>query len=57
VKHYRIPELAEVLRISKSKCYKMAAAGELPITRIGSRVIVSERDLQKWLAKRRRLSA
>lgn len=37
-----LPDLARVLGISTSHCYRMAAAGELPVPtfRIGGRVLV-----------------
>ena len=42
-------DLAQVLGVSKSTAYRMAANGSIPCLRIGKRVILSRDHLQKWL--------
>ena len=52
----RIPEVAEVLGIGRTKIYEMIATGELPTVRFGRAVRVSVNTLQKWIAERERRS-
>jgi excisionase family DNA binding protein len=41
-----IPQAAQMLGISISKTYEAARAGELPIIRIGTRVLISRKRLE-----------
>jgi excisionase family DNA binding protein len=52
----RIPEVAEVLGIGRTKIYEMIATGELPTVRFGRAVRVSVNTLQKWIAEREQRS-
>ena len=52
----RIPEVAEVLGIGRTKIYEMIATGELPTVRFGRAVRVSVNTLQKWVAEREQRS-
>lgn len=42
-------DVASILGISESKVYKMSAAREIPVTKIGRAVRVRRGDLQEWL--------
>jgi excisionase family DNA binding protein len=53
-----IPEVAELLGISRVRCYEMAASGEIPSIRLSARRIrVQPAALDAWLTERARLSA
>ena len=47
-----LEEAARLLRISRGKAYSMAAAGELPIVRMGRSVRVRRDRLDAWLDAR-----
>lgn len=40
----KVPEVAEVLRIARSRAYELVAVGEIPAVRIGRSVRVSCRS-------------
>lgn len=44
---YNMKEVAEVLGISKSLAYEMAKKGELPVIRLGSRILVPIKKLHQ----------
>ena len=44
-----IPETARLLGISISKTYEAARLGQLPIIRLGTRVLVSRRRLEELI--------
>jgi excisionase family DNA binding protein len=46
---YTIPEVAQYLKLSKSKVYHLVQTGQLPHIKIGKNVRVKESDLNKWL--------
>jgi excisionase family DNA binding protein len=46
----RIVEVAEMLAISRSKCYEMIQSGELPFIKLGRAIRVARADLDEWLA-------
>jgi excisionase family DNA binding protein len=55
----RPKEAADALGVSRSKCYAMMAAGELPVVRVGragSRRIPVE-ALRAWVRRRTRIGA
>ena len=54
-----VPEVAEVLRIPRSRAYVMVASGELAgAVRIGERSIrVNRAELERFLLETRRISA
>lgn len=51
---YKAKEVAELLQISLSKVYSLIASGELVCHEFGSCKRVLEKDLQEFLANRRR---
>ena len=48
---YTIPEVAEYLKMSKSKVYYLIQRREIPYIKIGRNVRIKESDLLKWLEK------
>ncbi len=51
--YLKVPEVAEVLRIARSRAYELVADGKIPSVRIGRSVRVSRRELEKWLEGQR----
>ena len=49
----KVPEVAEVLRIGRSRAYEMVAEGKIPSVRIGRSVRVNRRELDRWLERQR----
>jgi excisionase family DNA binding protein len=49
----KVPEVAEVLRIARSRAYELVAEGEIPSIRIGRSVRVSRSELERWLQEQR----
>ncbi len=49
----KVPEVAEVLRIARSRAYELVADGEIPAVKIGRSVRVSRKELDRWLEGRR----
>lgn len=47
-----INEAADLLRISRAKAYRLAAAGELPTVRIGATLRVPVEQLREYLRRR-----
>lgn len=45
-----VAEAAGVLRIGRTKCYELVAAGVLPTIRIGRAVRIPRRALDGWIA-------
>jgi excisionase family DNA binding protein len=43
-------EVAETLRIGRSKVYSMLATGELPSIRVGHCIRVPKASLEKWIS-------
>lgn len=53
--YLRIPEVAELLRISRNRAYNIAATDPtFPVIRIGRTLIVSREELRHWLTDQRR---
>jgi excisionase family DNA binding protein len=51
-----VPEVAEELKIPRSRAYDLCARGELPAVRIGERSIrVNRRELERFLMEKRRV--
>ena len=48
----RVDEVADVLRLGRTKVYQMLAGGELPSVRIGKVLRVSAAALQEWIRRR-----
>ena len=52
-----VPEVAEELRIPRSRAYELIQSGELPAVRIGERSIrVNRRELERFLLETRRVA-
>jgi excisionase family DNA binding protein len=52
-----VPEVAEELRIPRSRCYELIQRGELPAVRIGERSIrVNRAELVRFLLESRRIA-
>jgi excisionase family DNA binding protein len=49
----KVPEVAEELRIARSRAYELVADGKIPAVRIGRSVRVSRKELDRWLEDRR----
>jgi excisionase family DNA binding protein len=49
----KVPEVAEVLRIARSRAYELVADGEIPAIKIGRSVRVSRKELDRWLEDHR----
>lgn len=49
----KVPEMAEFLRIGRSRAYELVADGEIPSVRIGRSIRVSRRELERWLEGQR----
>lgn len=50
---YTVPEVADYLKICKSKIYGLVRKGEIPHIKIGKNVRIKESDLIEWLEERR----
>ena len=53
----KVPEVADVLRIARSRAYELVADGEIPAVKIGRSVRVSRKELDRWLEDQRYLDA
>jgi excisionase family DNA binding protein len=53
---YTIPEVAELLKISRSRAYAWARNGWIPCVKIGRTIRVRESDLVKWIEEQVKLS-
>lgn len=47
---YTVEEVAELLKISRPSAYLAVKKGEIPIIRIGRRILIPVASLQKMLA-------
>lgn len=47
----RIEEVAEILGVSRARCYELARKGLLPAIRLGRRLRVDPTRLDTWLAE------
>lgn len=45
----KVPEVAQTLRISRSRAYELVADGEVPSVRIGRSLRVRRKELDRWL--------
>lgn len=54
---HRIPEACARLGIGRSLFYALVAAGEIKTFRIGTRVLVAESELQRFIAARLEIAA
>lgn len=49
----KVPEVAELLRIARSRAYELVADGEIPAVKIGRSVRVNRKELDRWLEDQR----
>jgi excisionase family DNA binding protein len=53
----KVPEVAELLRLPRTRTYELIHRGELPAVRVGERSIRVHRDeLEQFLLKERRIA-
>ena len=52
----KVPEVANELRIARSRAYELVANGTIPAVKIGRSVRVSRRELERWLEEQRYLN-
>lgn len=55
--YLKVREVAEVLRIARSRAYELVGSGEIPSVRIGRSVRVSREELDRWLEEQRHPNA
>lgn len=48
---YSVPEVAEILGISRSLAYKMVKEKKIPALEIGKRRVIPKKELQKWTSE------
>ena len=53
----KVPEMAEKLRIARSRAYELVGNGEIPSVKIGHSIRVNRRELEKWLEEQHQPSA
>ena len=53
----KVPEVARIIRVARSRAYELVAEGEIPSVRIGRSVRVSRKELDLWLEEQRHPSA
>ncbi len=49
----KVPKVAEVLRIARSRAYELVADGKIPAVKIGRSVRVNRKELDRWLEDQR----
>jgi len=50
---YTVTEVAEYLKLSRSRVYRMVNSGEIPHMKIGESVRILESDLATWMEENR----
>lgn len=48
---YSVPQAAAVLGVSGATAWRLVQSGDLPVVRIGSRVLVGRARLEQWVAE------
>ena len=48
-KFYTVPEVAKILKISRSKMYRLVQLGKIQHVKIGGNVRIAESDLKSWI--------
>ena len=51
----KVPEVAQVLRVARSRAYELVANGSIPAVKIGRSIRVPRRELDEWLEGQRYL--
>lgn len=49
--YFTLPEVTNLIRLSRSKTYALIRAGDLRLTKIGGKSLVSKEDLEAFRAK------
>ena len=49
----KVPEVAKLLRVARSRAYDLVANGEIPAVKIGRSVRVNRTELNTWLEEQR----
>jgi len=44
-----VPEAARYLRIDRAHCYELAEREQIPVLRIGRRIVVPRQALEDWI--------
>jgi excisionase family DNA binding protein len=52
----KVPEVAEMLRIARSRAYDLVSNGTIPAVKIGRSLRVSRKELERWLEEQRYLN-
>ena len=52
----KVPEVAEMLRIARSRAYDLVANGTIPAVKIGRSLRVSRKELERWLEEQHYLN-
>jgi excisionase family DNA binding protein len=52
----KVPEVAEMLRIARSRAYELVANGTIPVVKIRRSLRVSRKGLQRWLEEQHYLN-
>jgi excisionase family DNA binding protein len=47
----RAEDIARIWGVSLPTAYRMMASGEIPVVRLGRRVRVSRRELERWIER------
>ncbi len=55
--YLKVPEVAKVLRIARSRAYELVADGEIPAVKIGRSARLSRKELDRWLEGQRYVDA
>jgi excisionase family DNA binding protein len=55
--YLKVQEVAEVLRIARSRAYELVGSVEIPSVRIGRSVRVSRKELDRWIEEQRQPNA
>ncbi len=55
--YLKVPEVARIIRVARSRAYELVAEGDIPSIRIGRSVRVSRKELERWLEEQRQPSA
>ncbi len=53
----KVPEVAKLLRVARSRAYELVADGDIPAVKIGRGVRVNRKELDRWLEGQRFVDA
>ncbi len=53
----KVPEVAKLLRVARSRAYELVADGDIPAVKIGRSVRVNRKELDRWLEGQRFVDA